>query len=113
MVKLLIVAPPAALTASLRFLLEAENYTVSTAHSLAEADELPDRFDCTVLDHQVLSAQDQPAAASFVDSHGPVVLLANDLSGALSQRSFRTVTKPLLGAALSEAVRAAIAVPPR
>lgn len=108
MVKLLIVAPAAALTASLRFLLEAENYAVSTATSLAEARALAERFDCTVLDHHVLIGQDEQEAMRFVESHGPVVLLANDPSIVLSQQSFRTLTKPLLGAALSEAVRQAI-----
>lgn len=108
MVNLLIVGPPAALTASLRFLLEAENYTVSLASSLAEAGKLPGRFDCTILDHHVLSAQTEQEAARFLESHGPVVLLANDLSNPLSRQSFRTVTKPLLGAALSQAVREAI-----
>lgn len=108
MVKLLIVAPAIALTASLRFLLEAENYAVSTANSLAEAQEMPGRFDCTILDHHVLSAQAEQEATRFVESHWPVVLLANDLSGGLSSHSFRTLTKPLLGAALSQAVREAI-----
>jgi len=108
MIRLLVVAPAAVVSASLRFLLEAESYSVTTAASLAEAEAIPGRFACTVLDHRVLSGGDGPAALAFVNSHRPVVLLADDLSGALSAHSFRTLTKPLLGAALSAAVHDAI-----
>jgi len=112
MVKLLIVAPAAALTASLRFVLEAEGYTVATATSLAEADRLTGKFDCTVLDHHVLPNRSEQEVIGFMERHHPIVLLANELPHPLSGRSFRTLAKPLLGAALSHAVREAVGSPP-
>lgn len=106
--KLLIVAPAADLVASLRFVLEAESYAVTTAHSLAEADAAIGEFDCTILDHHLLPGS-VAEETSFIRRHRPVVLLANELPHALSDQTFRTLTKPLLGAALSDAVREAIA----
>lgn len=108
MLTLLIVAPSAALTASLRFVLEAENYDVTTVTSLAEAAEADRHFDCTVLDHHVLGSGDDTESISFLRTHGPVVMLANDLLHPLAKWSFRTLAKPLLGAALSQAVRDAV-----
>jgi len=107
MLTLLIVARAADLADSLRFVLEAENYDVTAATSLAEASAIATRFDCTVLDHHVL--KDEDSAVAFMRSHRPVVLLANDLGHPLMSWSFRTLTKPLLGAALSLAVRDAVA----
>lgn len=110
MSSLLIVAPAATLTASLRFVLEADGYHVTETKSLAEAAHKTGRFDCTVLDHHVLAQQDEHDIVRFVKSHQPVVLLANDLIHPLSKWTFRTLTKPLLGAALSQAVRDAVAL---
>jgi len=107
MLTLLIVARAADLTASLRFVLEADNYDVMAANSLAEASEIDRRFDCTVLDHHVL--KDEERSVAFMRSHRPVVLLVNDLGHPLVNWSFRALTKPLLGAALSLAVRDAVA----
>jgi hypothetical protein len=46
----------------------------------------------------------------FIQGHWPVVLLANGTPGVDLPVSFRVVTKPLLGAALSQAVREAVAL---
>jgi len=108
MLTLLVVAPPAAVTASLRFVLEAEDYDVTATTSLAEAAGLPERFDCTVVDHHVLPPGEDQSAIAFLTSHQPVVMLVNSQSHPLTKWSFRTLTKPLLGAALSQAVRDAV-----
>ena len=107
---LLVVAPSSALVASLRFVFEAESHDVTAATSLAEASKIPGHFDCTVLDHHVLGQGGEEAIA-FVKSHWPVVLLANNVLHPLANWSFRTLAKPLLGAALSQAVRDAVASP--
>ena len=106
---LLIIAPAATLTDSLRFVLEADGHHVTETTSLADAAKVPGGVDCTVLDHHVLAQQDEAGIITFLKSHRPVVLLANDLLHPLSKWSFRTLTKPLLGAALSQAVRDAVA----
>ena len=108
MLTLLIVAPSAALTASLRFVLEAENYDVTAMTSLADAEKVDRHFDCTVLDHHVLGSGEDAGSITFLQSHWPVVMLANDLLHPLAKWSFRTLAKPLLGAALSQAVRDAV-----
>lgn len=109
---LLIVAPAATLTASLRFVLEADGYRVTETTSLADAAKMTGPVDCTVLDHHVLAQQSDDDAITFLRGHWPVVLLANDLLHPLAKWSFRTLAKPLLGAALSQAVRDAVAAPP-
>ena len=110
--RILIVAPSDALRNSLRFLLEEESYAATTAASLAEASLTAGDYACTVLDHHAL--RDAPGAeiAEFTRSHWPVVLLTNGPASAVSA-AFRTVAKPLLGPALSQAVREAIATPTR
>lgn len=108
MVNLLVVAPAATMQTSLRFLLEADSYDVTAVASLAEAAGFDLRFACTVLDHHAIGPAAEEAVA-FVEQHHPVVLLANVPEHPLSAACFSTVSKPQLGAALSQAVRDAIA----
>lgn len=104
---ILVVAPTDALRASLRFLLEEESYRVTTAASIDEASVLTAAFACAVIDHHALRVAPAQAVGAFILAHWPVVLLANGTAGDLPE-SFRVVTKPLLGAALSQAVREAV-----
>lgn len=104
---ILVVAPTDALRASLRFLLEEESYRVTTAASIDEASALHAIFACSVIDHHVVRATPAQDLGAFILAHWPVVLLANGTAGELPE-SFRVVTKPLLGAALSQAVREAV-----
>jgi CheY-like chemotaxis protein len=108
--QILVVAPTDALRASLRFLLEEESYRVTTASSIEEAAALPRGFACAVLDHHALRAKSAAAIEDFIHGNWPVVLLANGTPGVELPASFRVVTKPLLGAALSHAVREAVAI---
>ncbi len=104
---ILVVAPTDALQASLRFLLEEESFRVTTVASIDEAAALPAAFACAVIDHHALKARRAAEIGAFIDAHRPVVLLANGTPDGLPE-SFRVVTKPLLGAALSQAVREAV-----
>jgi CheY-like chemotaxis protein len=104
---ILVVAPTDALRASLRFLLEEESYRVTTVASIDEASALHAAFACAVIDHHALRSTPAPELGAFIHAHWPVVLLANGTPGELPE-SFRVVTKPLLGAALSQAVREAV-----
>jgi len=104
---ILVVAPTDALLASLRFLLEEESYRVTTAASIDEAKALRAAFACAVIDHQALKARRSAEIDTFLTAHWPVVLLANG-TPVDSPESFRIVTKPMLGAALTHAVREAV-----
>lgn len=106
--RILVVAPTDALRASLRFLLEEESYQVITAASIDEAAELRDGFACTVVDHHAIKSRRADEIATFMQMSWPVVLLANGTPGVELPESYRVVTKPLLGAALSHAVREAV-----
>jgi DNA-binding NtrC family response regulator len=106
--RILVVAPTDALRASLRFLLEEESYQVATVASIDEAVELRDVFACTVVDHHALKSRRADETAAFMAANWPVVLLANGTPGVELPDSYRVVTKPLLGAALSHAVREAV-----
>lgn len=106
--RILVVAPTDALRASLRFLLEEESYQVSAAASIEEADGLKPGFACTVIDHHALKSHRPDEIGAFLEARWPVVLLANGTPGVELPESFRVVTKPLLGAALSHAVREAV-----
>ena len=108
--QVLVVAPTDALRASLRFLLEEESYGVTTVSSIDEAAALPAGFACAVLDHHALRARRATEVKAFIEGHWPVVLLANGTPGVELPASFRVVTKPLLGAALSHAVREAVSI---
>jgi CheY-like chemotaxis protein len=105
---ILVVAPTDALRASLRFLLEEENYRVTTAASIEEATAQAGGFACAVIDHHALRARAPAEVEAYIESHWPVVLLANGTPNVQLPRSFRVVTKPLLGPALSYAVREAV-----
>ena len=105
---ILVVASTDSLRASLRFLLEEENYRVTTAASIEDASTLTSRFACTVVDHHAFRQLPGAELAAFIHGHWPVVLLATGTPGVLLPISFRVVTMPLLGAALSHAVREAV-----
>lgn len=108
MTNLLVVAPSSTLRNSLRFALEAEGYEVTATASLPAVDLPTSSFDCVVVDHHAIdgtAAGDHSALAASA----PMVLLANSPTHPLAVLSFRTLTKPTLGPALSEAVRAAVA----
>ena len=92
----------------LSFLLEEESYRVTTASSIAEAMLLTEHFACTVLDHHAVRDAEPADIAAFTQRHRPVVTLTNGLEGAGTSGSFRVVTKPFLGPALSQAVRDAV-----
>lgn len=108
MTHLLVVAPSSTFRNSLRFALEAEGYDVTAAASLQATDRPASSFDCVVLDHHAIdgAASDD---TRLLAASAPVVLLANSAAHPLAASSFRTLTKPTLGPALSDAVRAAIA----
>jgi CheY-like chemotaxis protein len=107
MPRILLVAPDSDLRRSLEFSLTAEGYEVTSRASIG-ARERPDAFDCTVVDHHALG-NDGRAAANFCSIFAPVILLANKLDHELSPSAFRTLLKPLLGAALTDAIYAALA----
>lgn len=106
--RILVVAPTDALRASLRFLLEEESYAVSAAATIDEASGLSEAFACTVVDHHALKSRRPDDISAFLSARWPVVLLANGTPGVELPQSFRVVTKPLLGAALAQAVREAV-----
>lgn len=108
MTHLLVVAPSPIFRNSLRFALEAEGYEVTAAASLHEVDHPSSSFDCAVVDHHALDDAGADSR-SMLAAVAPVVLLANSPAHPLAAMSFRTLTKPTLGPALSDAVRAAIA----
>lgn len=107
MVKLLVVAPSLSFRNSLRFALEAEGYDVTAVASTQEVDQPASSFDCTVLDHHGLKGT-VAESRGFLEGFEPVVLLANSPVHPMAPLSFRVLTKPSLGPALSEAVRSAI-----
>ena len=105
--QLLIVAKGSDLSRSLQFALRAEGFEVTSVEDVASAHKLPSTYACTVADHHALGS-DTAVAADFCQTFAPVVLLANETPHPLSPWTFRTVQKPLLGEALSQAVRAAV-----
>jgi DNA-binding response OmpR family regulator len=105
MYRILIVAPDLDLRRSLQFALEAEGYAVDWRASIG-ATEMPYDFDCTVVDHHALGNDAAPARA-FLQAFQPVILLAN-AQHELSASAYRTVLKPHLGLALTNAIRDAL-----
>jgi CheY-like chemotaxis protein len=105
MKRVLVIAADADLRRSVQFALEAEGYVVTCRASLA-AHELPQDFDCTVVDHHVLGSEQR--AAAFFQAFSPVILLANTAPHPLSPWATRTLLKPMLGPALSAAIRDAL-----
>lgn len=108
MTHLLVVAPSSTFRNSLRFALEAEGYDVTAAASLPAVDQPASLFDCLVLDHHAMDGASGDKGR-LLAAFAPVVLLANSPAHPLATSSFRTLTKPTLGPALSDAVRAAVA----
>jgi hypothetical protein len=106
MKRVLIIAADADLRRSVQFALEAEGYIVTCRVSLA-AHERPQDFDCTVVDHHVLGSEHR-AARAFFQSFSPVILLANAAPHPLSPWARQTLLKPMLGPALSAAIRGAL-----
>ena len=106
---LLLIATNSDLRQSLEFALRAEGHRV-TCRSLAGAiAERGNRPDCAVIDHHAVGTDPATTTAFFRD-FAPVILLANQVPHPLSPMAFRTVLKPFLGAALSDAVRDALGV---
>lgn len=105
MTQILLVAPDSDLRKSVEFALQVEGYDVTSRASIA-AREQP-HYDCTVVDHHALG-NNRRRAADFCEIYEPVILLANHLPHELSPYAFRTVMKPLLGAALTDAIHDAI-----
>jgi hypothetical protein len=105
MTHVLLVAPDSDLRKSVEFALQAEGYDVTSCASIG-ARERP-RYDCTIVDHHALG-NNQRFAADFCRIFRPVILLANLVPHPLSPFAYRTVMKPLLGAALTDAIHDAI-----
>jgi FixJ family two-component response regulator len=102
---------------SLKFSLEIEGFTVGT---FADANELLQdrdlsRFNCLVVDHYLpgLNGLDLVARLRERQVSVPVVLITTHPSGALLARAGKAhvpiVEKPLLGNALIDRIRAAVA----
>jgi hypothetical protein len=104
--RILVIAQDADLRRSLQFALEAEGYAVTVSSSIAVRDP-PAEFACTVVDHHALGSN-RGAAIAFLETFEPVILLANMSSHTLSPWAYRTVLKPLLGPALTTAIREVI-----
>lgn len=102
----LIVASDPELRRSLAFALGAEGHEVTLQTSIGTVP-MRSQFDCTVLDHHA-AGKDFAAAVRFCDESAPVILLANVALHPLSEYSFRTVLKPMLGPAVVAAVREAL-----
>lgn len=81
---------------------------MTAAASMHDVDRSGSSFDCTVLDHHALDDTGSESHRILAEFE-PVVFLANSPAHPLAALSFRTLTKPTLGPALSDAVRAAIA----
>lgn len=104
--RILVIAPDTDLRHSLEFALAAEGYDVRWRSNISPL-ALSERADCVVLDHHA-TGPDLNAAIAFCTAAAPVILLANTAPHPLSHWTFRTVLKPLLGPALTGAIRDAI-----
>jgi hypothetical protein len=91
----------------LEFALRAEGYEVVPTGDIDAAGVAQRHYDCTVIDHHALSTNIEAGAATC-QALAPVILLANQAPHPLSPWAFRTLLKPLLGVALSDAVRDAV-----
>jgi CheY-like chemotaxis protein len=105
MPRILLIAEESDLRRSVQFALDAEGYAV-TARAGLTPPEPARHFDCTIIDHPTADAD--PTALAFFAAHAPIVLLADALTHPLAPHATRTVLKPLLGPALSAAIREAI-----
>src|SRR5262245_22259416 len=108
--RLLVVAPEGDLRRSVVFALEAEGHQVTTfdrppsTHWLAHH-----RFDCTVLQQDALTGEAYEAVAFCIKAH-PVVLIAARPHPWLIEWVSQVVDLPVLGNAVTDAVRDAILV---
>lgn len=106
MSRVLIVAPDPDMRRSLQFALEADGHAVSSYPRIADRAAFGGPFDCTVLDgHATRGAED---VAGFCREFEPVILLVSRIEESLSQWVFETLYKPMLGPALTLAVRRAV-----
>jgi hypothetical protein len=80
---------------------------VTSRPQIAEEDRPVPAFDCTVLDHRAARGLGE-AAVDFCVRFHPVILLVSMAGDELSSRAFETLFKPMLGPALSQAVRRAV-----
>lgn len=107
--QVLVVAKDHELRSSLQFALEAEGHMVETVSRLDATLGAERRYDCVIVDHHATDRRPRETVTRLFRRLGPVVLLANASNHPLSPESFRTVLKPLLGPALSQAVAQAMA----
>lgn len=108
MAHLLLVAPSSDLSRSIEFALRAEGYDVISKPDVRSAAEgRTGSYDCAIVDHHALG-RDREADAALFENAAPIILLANQAPHLLSPQAYRTLLKPFLGEALSDAVRGAL-----
>lgn len=107
----LIVAPDRTFRESLAFLLEAEGCHVRQLVALPPASSPMGLLDCVVVDDAAF-AQDREALSRWRELRCPIILLTDCRRDAPNAEYIQVVEKPILGAALVEAVRSAIALGP-
>jgi DNA-binding NtrC family response regulator len=105
--RVLVIAPSPDFRRSITFALETEGYAVTALEALPGADAT-ETYDCVVLDHRATKGNDE-ATVAFCRRTFPVVLLAGRPQPWLVKEVFSLVQAPIIGEALSGAVRAAIA----
>lgn len=105
--RILVVVPDAPIRQSILFVLETEGLDIVSLEQLPEAAASDPGFDCAVVDEDAIRSM----AGGWGRLRGtglPIVLLVDRLGdGAVD--GARSVRKPLLGSALVDAVRAALA----
>jgi len=107
---ILIAVGDAVLADSLRFSLELEGYAVKLCDELPRAINTGELQSCLVIDQHVFAR----LADRRLDAYGvPVILMTEDKNGRMLARAeaagvTSVVEKPLLGAALFDAIKAAI-----
>lgn len=102
---ILLVAADGALRHSIAFLLEAEGMVVRPCLSLAVAREAFRRTDraCVVVDADVL--RDRSSLETAVSDMGSAIILIVEQGASLATSAITCIQKPLLGSALTQAVR--------
>jgi len=105
--RILVVVPDAPIRQSILFVLETEGLAIVSLEQLPEPTSSDPGFDCAVVDEDAIRSL--PGGWSRLRGAGlPIVLLVDTLGdGAVG--GARSVRKPLLGSALVEAIRAALA----
>lgn len=110
--RIMVIAPHADFRRSLAFALETEGYVVTSFAALPGA-EAARGYDCVVLDHKAVKDHDRLDVLAFCHGAGPIVLLAGRPQAWLVGAVFRLVPAPIIGEALSGAVKAAIGSEPQ